>query len=155
LIANKENRFMSSRNRITRRAAFTIMEVLVVIVIIGILAAAVAPRVFSRVGKSKQAVAKSNVETLANGVRTFMLDHGSLEPGADISILWERPSNIAEDKFEPYVDNADALLDPWGNTYVLNVPGVFNKDFDVVSYGADGQPGGEGESADIINGKKD
>ena len=57
---------------------------------------------------------------------------------------WERPSDIAEDKYQPYVENSDALLDPWGNKYALIVPGSFNIDFDVVSYGSDAQPGGEG-----------
>lgn len=146
---------MKKTRRFAARSAFSIMEILVVIVIIGVLAAVIAPRIFGRVGQSKQAVAKSNVETLANLVRQFMLDHGSIEPGSDIMILWERPSNVAEDKFQPYVDNSDALLDPWGNKYVLVIPGQFNVDFDVVSYGLDGQPGGEDEAKDVVNGKKD
>lgn len=146
---------MKASNRIAARAGFTIMEVLVVIVIIGVLAAVIGPRLLGRVGQSKQAVAKSNVETLANSVRQFMLDHGSIPSGSDIMILWERPSDIAEDKYQPYVENADALLDPWGNKYALIVPGSFNIDFDVVSYGSDAQPGGEGEAKDVINGKKD
>ncbi|MFZ4573169.1 MAG: type II secretion system major pseudopilin GspG [Phycisphaerales bacterium] len=146
---------MKRSGRLAARSAFSIMEILVVIVIIGVLAAVIAPRIFGRVGQSKQAVARTNVETLASSIRTFTLDHGAIEPGADIMILWERPSNVAEDKYQPYVDNADALLDPWGNKYVLLIPGQFNVDFDVVSYGIDGQPGGEGEAKDVVNGKKD
>lgn len=146
---------MKKTQKLAARSAFTIMEVLVVIVIIGVLAAIIGPRLLGRVGQSKQAVAKSNVETLASSVKQFMLDHGSIAAGSDIMMLWERPSDIAEDKYQPYVENADALLDPWGNKYVLVVPGNFNIDFDVVSYGSDGQPGGEGEAKDVINGKKD
>jgi general secretion pathway protein G len=131
------------------------MEVLVIIVIIGVLAAIVAPRLLGRVGQSKQAVARANVDQLANSVSQFILDHGAIEPGSDINILWERPSDIDEAKYEPYVQNADALIDPWGNKYALRVPGEFNRDFDVVSFGLDGQPGGEGEAKDVINGKKD
>jgi general secretion pathway protein G len=54
----------------------------------------------------------------------------------------------------PYLNSADDLLDPWGNEYVLVVPGEVNFDFDIVSYGSDGQPGGEGEAGDIINGQR-
>ena len=63
----------------------------------------------------------------------------------------ERPSNVDETKWKgPYVQNAENLLDPWGKKYDLKVPGTKNIDFDIVSYGADGQPGGEGENADVV-----
>ena len=132
------------------RRAFTIIEVIVIVVILGVIAALIAPRLFSRVGQSKQAVANANAASLANSMKTFMIDHGKPEAGASISILWERPANIAEDKWEPYVDNADALKDPWDRPFLLVIPGTKNVDFDIVSYGADGQPGGTGEDADVI-----
>ncbi len=138
------------------RRAFTIVEILVVVVIIAVLASVIAPRLFSRVGQSKQAVAKANAEILATSVRQYMTDGGQLESGGDLRILIERPSSMSEDQWKgPYLNNADELKDPWGNDYVLIVPGQFNFDFDVVSYGADGQSGGEGENKDIVNGKKD
>lgn len=132
------------------RRGFTIIEVIVVVVIIGVLAAIIAPRLFSRVGQSKQAAASANAASLASAMRLFLSDHGKPEAGASISILWERPANIAEDKWEPYIDNADALKDPWDRPYLLVIPGTKNVDFDIVSYGADGQPGGAGEDADVI-----
>lgn len=132
------------------RRGFTIIEVIVIVVILGVIAAVIAPRLLSRVGQSKQSVAAANASSLANQVRLFMADHGKPDAGATINILWERPSNVAEDKWEPYVESADALKDPWEHPYVLMIPGTKNVDFDVISYGADGQPGGTGEDADII-----
>lgn len=133
-----------------RRRAFTIIEVIVIVVILGIIATVIAPRLMGRIGQSKAAVAASSAATLASGVRGYMIDHGKPEAGATIDILWERPSNVAADQWEPYVESADALIDPWGNPFVLRLPGEKNFDFDVVSYGSDGQPGGTGEAADII-----
>ncbi len=139
------------KNRASRRGTgFTIIEVIVIVVIIGVIAAVVAPRLIGRIGQSKQAIAKSNANNLASQINLFRADHGALEDGATIDVLFERPSNVAEDKYEPYVQSADALLDPWGRKFVLRIPGVKNRDFDVVSYGADGEEGGEGENADVV-----
>jgi general secretion pathway protein G len=61
------------------------------------------------------------------------------------------PSDQGGGRSGPYLQKADDLIDPWGNPYVMRVPGQTNYDFDIVSYGADGQPGGEGDDADITN----
>ena len=132
------------------RRGFTIIEVIVIVVILGVIAALIAPRLFSRVGQSKQAVANANAASLANAMRLFLADHGKPEAGASISILWERPANIAEDKWDPYVENADALKDPWDRAFLLVIPGTKNADFDIVSYGFDGQPESADKNADII-----
>ncbi len=137
------------------RRAFTIIEVIVIVVILGVLAAVIAPRFLSRIGQSRTSVAKSNAAALSSAMKSYMLDCGTPESGAAIDVLWERPGNIEEGEWKgPYVDNQEALLDPWGRQFLLRVPGEFNVDFDIVSYGADGQPGGEDENADIISGKK-
>ncbi len=138
------------RTRRRPRHGFTIIEVIVIVVIIGVLAAVIAPRLFSRVGQSRQSVARSNAATLANAVRLYFNDHGKPEAGATLSILWEKPPAVTEGAWEPYVESPEALIDPWGNPYILVIPGQKNFDFDIVSYGKDGQPGGEGEDADII-----
>jgi general secretion pathway protein G len=144
-----------NRNRMNARRGFTIIEVIVIVVILGIIAAVIAPRLLSRVGQSKQSVAAANGASLLTSLRLYAADCGSPEDGAGIDILFEKPSNVAEGKWKgPYVNSKDDLLDPWGNKYVLIVPGQHNVDFDVVSYGLDGQPGGEGENSDIIAGKK-
>ncbi len=132
-----------------KRRGFTIIEVIVIVVILGVIAAVIAPRLISRIGQSKQSVAKNNASSLASQVRLFEADHRRVQAGDSIGLLWERPGDVAEAGWEPYVDSPDALVDPWGNSFVLVIPGEKNYDFDVVSYGKDGQPGGEGEDADI------
>ncbi|XVJ58584.1 MAG: type II secretion system major pseudopilin GspG [Tepidisphaera sp.] len=131
--------------------AFTIIEVIVIIVIIGVIAAVVAPRLISRIGQSKTAMAKSNAAALASAMNTYMADCGTPPQGSTIEILMDRPSDVTEDKWKgPYVQNRDMLLDPWGKKFELRVPGEKNVDFDIVSFGLDGQPGGEGENADTV-----
>ncbi|HLO41043.1 MAG TPA: type II secretion system major pseudopilin GspG [Phycisphaerales bacterium] len=140
--------------RTPRRAGgFTIIEVIVIVVILGVIAAVIAPRLLGRIGQSKQSVAKANASSLANQVRGFAADFSMPESGASINVLWEKPSNISDTDWAgkgPYVENPQQLVDPWGNQYILRIPGEKNVDFDIVSYGADGQPGGEGENADIV-----
>ncbi|MBK9189732.1 MAG: type II secretion system major pseudopilin GspG [Phycisphaerales bacterium] len=134
---------------------FTIIEALVIVIILGVLAAVVGPRLLSRIGQSKQAVAQSNAAALSSAMKLFSADHGLPEAGSPITILYERPSYVEESAWNgPYVDSMDALKDPWGNLFVLVIPGQHNVDFDIMSYGADGVSGGEGDNADIIAGKR-
>jgi general secretion pathway protein G len=140
--------------RATRRG-FTIIEVIVIIVILGVLAAAVAPKLLSRIGQSKTAMAKSNAAVLATAMNSYIVDCGTPGSDATIAILWERPSGVDEGAWKgPYVENADALKDPWGKEWILKIPGEFNATFDITSLGADGQPGGTDENQDITNGKR-
>lgn len=133
------------------RRAFTIIEVLVIIVIIGVIAAVVAPRLINRIGSAKQSVASNNAAALATAMKTYQLDCGLPEAGSPITILWERPSGVAEGTWKgPYIDNQSQLKDPWGNLFLLVIPGKVNADFDIMSYGADAQPGGTDENADVI-----
>lgn len=127
------------------RRAFTLLEVVVVITIIAILAALVAPRMLGWVGKSKTKAAKTETVAIAQQVKLYMLDHGmsQLPDGFDLMTLMEGT--------DPAFDKAEDLIDPWDNPYIVRVPGDVNVDFDIVSYGADGQPGGDGENADITN----
>lgn len=131
------------------RSAFTIIEVLVIIVIIGVIAAVVAPRLISRIGQAKTTVAANNAASLATAMKMYQVDCGLPESGASLSILLEKPSN-ADGWKGPYISNADELKDPWGNAFQLVIPGVKNQsDFDILSLGADGQPGGTGDNEDI------
>ncbi|MGD9689251.1 MAG: type II secretion system major pseudopilin GspG [Phycisphaerales bacterium] len=131
--------------------AFTIVEIIVVVVIIGVLATLIVPRLFSRVGQAKTAVAKTNAAGLASQVKILMSDVGGVRSGWSMRALIERPGDVDAAAWKgPYVDNEDALKDPWGREFMLVVPGQRNIDFDIVSYGADGVQGGEGDDADVV-----
>lgn len=126
---------------------FTLLELLVVMVIIGLLAAYVGPRYFAQLGKSEQGAAKAQIEALAKALDTYRLDTGSY-PSTDVGLhaLTEKPGGEAKWR-GPYLEK-DVPLDPWGRAYIYRNPGV-KGDFDISSYGKDGQIGGEGDNADV------
>ncbi len=133
----------------SRRLApgFTLLELLVVIVIIGLLAAYVGPRYFSTIGKASGGVAKQQIESFGKALDTYRLDTGhypTTEQG--LAALLTKPNDEAK-WAGPYLSKA-VPLDPWSKPYVYRAPGT-NGDFDLLSYGKDGQPGGEGENADV------
>jgi len=136
------------------RGGFTLIEILVVIAVISILAALVAPNVFRHVGTAKDAAARSQIEMLSAALDAYRLDNGrypTTEQG--LEALWTQPEiePAPRNWRGPYLRKA-VPLDPWDNPYVYVSPGAVNVNgFDLVSYGADGQPGGDGEDADIAN----
>lgn len=126
---------------------FTLLELLVVIVIIGLLAAYVGPRYFAQLGKSERGTAKAQIEGLAKALDTYRLDTGrypSTEQG--LGALVVRPQDEAKWS-GPYLQKA-VPADPWGRPYVYRSPGQ-SDDFDLSSMGKDGLPGGEGDAADV------
>jgi general secretion pathway protein G len=126
---------------------FTLLELLVVIVIVGLLAGYVAPRYFSQVGKSEVQVAKAQIESLEKALDQFRLDmrrYPSAEEG--LEALVAKPASAATWS-GPYLKKA-VPADPWGHAYVYRTPGQ-KGEFDLFSYGRDGKPGGAGEDADI------
>lgn len=128
---------------------FTLLELLVVMVIIGLLAAYVAPRYFSQVGRSEVRSAQAQVASLRSALDTYRLDMGgypSTEQG--LAALTTRPANAPRWN-GPYLQKA-APLDPWGKPYQYRSPGEHGE-FDLLSFGKDGQPGGSGEAADITS----
>jgi len=128
---------------------FTLIELLVVVVIIGLLAGFVAPRYFSQVGKLEVGVAKAQIDALEKALDTYRLDTGHY-PSTELGLaaLMQKPA--AEPKWSgPYL-RKEVPLDPWGKPYVYKMPGE-KSDFDLLSYGKDGQPGGTGENADLTN----
>jgi general secretion pathway protein G len=131
------------------RRGFTLLELLVVMVIIGLLVGYVGPRYFSQLGKSEVKAARAQIDGLAKALDQFRLDNGrypSTEQG--LASLVERPAN--EPKWSgPYLTKA-VPLDPWGTPYVFTIPGEHGE-YDLLSYGKDGKPGGEGEAADVTN----
>lgn len=130
-------------------AGFTLLELLVVVTIIGLLAAYVGPKYFSQLGKSEQGVAKAQVEAFARALDTYRLDVGQYPTTEEgLNALLTRPNNVAKWN-GPYLQKA-VPPDPWGRPYLYRAPGV-GGDFDIVSYGKDGQPGGTGDAADVTN----
>ena len=128
---------------------FTLIELLVVVVIIGLLAGFVAPRYFSQVGKSEVSVAKAQIDALEKALDTYRLDTGHY-PSSELGLVALVQKPPSEPKWSgPYL-RKDVPLDPWGRPYVYKVPGE-KGDFDLLSYGKDGQPGGTGENADLTN----
>jgi general secretion pathway protein G len=133
--------------KIFRFNGFTLLELLVVIVIIGLLTAVVGPRFFSQIGKSEQGTAHAQIDAFAKALDAYRLDTGrypTTESG--LRMLVNKPTE--EPKWNgPYLQK-NVPNDPWGRPYIYRAPGS-QGDFDLLSYGKDGQPGGEQESSDI------
>lgn len=129
-------------------AGFTLLELLVVIVIIGLLAAYVGPKYFSQLGKSEVTIAKAQIEAFEKSLDTFRLDVGrypTTEEG--MNALMVAPPALAAKWNGPYLKKG-IPQDPWGHPYIYRAPGA-KAEYEIVSTGKDGQPGGTGENADI------
>jgi len=137
------------RSRAGLAGGFTLLELLVVMVIIGLLAGFVAPRYFAQVGRSHAKVARAQIDALDKALDQFSLDCGrypTTEEG--LQVLVAQPSGEANWS-GPYLKKG-VPADPWGRPYVYQQPGTHG-DFDLMSYGKDGRPGGTGEAADLTN----
>ena len=138
--------------RTKNRSGFTLIEVLVVVFILGILAALVAPKMLGRTDDAKIAETKLQIKNLETAIKLYKLDNG-IFPTTDqgLEALEKKPS--AEPipkkyKEDGYLEKTSIPKDSWGNPYIYVTPGTHG-DFDIISYGADGKPGGEGKDADI------
>lgn len=139
---------------VRRDDGFTLIEVLAVIIIIGILAAAVAPTVFQRVGQARQIAAANQIAVFKTALENYRLDVGTY-PSTDqgLAALVQRPTGFPEPTGwnGPYL-NGQVPLDPWGRRYYYVYPGVRNRGgYDLYTLGSDGVEGGEGERADIVS----
>jgi general secretion pathway protein G len=128
---------------------FTLLELLVVMVIIGLLAGIVAPQYFAQIGKSNAKVARAQIESFGQALDQYRLDVGQY-PTTEQGLLALRtaPQQVARWQ-GPYLKR-DIPDDPWGRAYVYKRPGQHGE-YDLVSLGADGQPGGDGEAADVVS----
>ena len=131
------------------RRGFTLLELLVVMVIIGLLAAYVGPKYFSQVGKSEVKTARAQIVGFEKALQQYRLDVGSLPTTQQgLQALMAKPDNVA--KWDgPYLEKA-LPADPWGHPYVYVAPGE-HSEFDISSTGRDGRPGGDGLDADVTN----
>lgn len=135
--------------RISGTRGFTLLELLVVMVIIGLLAGYVGPKYFAQIGKSETKAARAQIDALGKALDQFRLDTGhypTTEEG--LQVLVAHPAS--EPKWDgPYLTKG-VPPDPWGNPYIFKIPGD-HSEYDLFSYGKDGQPGGEGDAADVTN----
>jgi general secretion pathway protein G len=134
---------------------FTLIELMVVVIILGILAGLIIPKIMGRPEEARRLKAKMQIQQLEQALKLYYLDNSTYpttEQG--LKALVEKPT------IEPvprrwredgYLEKGKIPVDPWGNSYVYISPGVHSKDFDLESYGADGEDGGEGKYADIEN----
>jgi general secretion pathway protein G len=137
--------------RAPKAAGFTLLEMLVVLVIIGLLAGLVGPRLFSKVDQSKVTTAQTQVKLLRGAIENIRLDVGRYPTAEEgLSLLSKAPADaaLAGRWRGPYLDDA-VPLDPWGNAYQYSVPGANGQGFALYSLGSDGKRGGEGDAKDI------
>lgn len=134
-----------------RLAGFTLLEMLVVLVIVGLLVSMVGPRLFTKVDSAKVQTSAAQIKLLRGAIETMRLDinvYPTVEQG--LRLLTEEPADPAlKQKWKgPYLEGA-VPLDPWGNPYQYHPPESSNQAFALYSFGADGKPGGTGMNADI------
>lgn len=140
----------SWRVRRAAEAGFTLIEMLVVITIIGLIMALVAPRVLNYLGESKVKAARIQIASLGSALDLFFLDEGRYPTtGEGLAALVER--NGSETAWNgPYLKGTIVPADPWGHPYVYRAPGEHGP-YDITSYGSDGQEGGTGTASDITS----
>jgi len=137
------------RPRRLDQAGFTLIELLIVVIILGVLAGLVGPRLFGRVGQSRQAAARVQIELLGAALDQFKLDVGRYPTSQEgLQALQQSPGN-APGWEGPYLKK-DVPRDPWGNAYQYKSPGDHGE-YDVISFGSDGSAGGDGEAADVAS----
>jgi general secretion pathway protein G len=141
--------------RIDRQQGFTLLEILIVITILGILASLVAVRLMDRPAEARAMKAQLDIKTLENALKLFKLDNG-FYPSTDqgLRALIEKPTigrNPIRWREGGYLEKGAVPQDPWVRDYLYMSPGVHNTDFDLWSYGGDGEEGGEAEDRDIVN----
>tara|TARA_B100000315_G_C14535393_1_gene568210 strand:- start:845 stop:1309 length:465 start_codon:yes stop_codon:yes gene_type:complete len=138
------------KQRAKKVSGFTLIELLIVMVIIGLLAAFIAPKLIGRVGESKQTAAKAQIELFSTAIDVYKLDTGKY-PTQDsgLSALTAKPDSVKNWK-GPYLKKEKVPKDPWSVDYVYKHPGEHG-DYDIISYGADENEGGTGENKDIVS----
>jgi len=129
-----------------RQRGFTLLEIVIVFVLIGALLAFVVPKIYTQMGQAKSREAKIRIQSLVGDIELYKLEVGKYPD--NLQALVTQPAGV--DKWNGPYAKPDDLKDAWGNGYLYTVPGT-NRPYDLVSLGADGKEGGEGENRDVTN----
>ncbi len=145
--------FSRTSNPIARTRGFTLIEIMVVVIIIGLLAAVIVPSVVGKVGEARVAKARQDIQAMSTSLTMYRLDNFKY-PTTDqgLKALIQQPADptIRNWRKGGYIQDG-SLKDPWGNDYQYVYPGTHGREYDLYSYGADGQEGGTDEDADVGN----
>jgi general secretion pathway protein G len=147
----KVNRHCAARSRVHERG-FTLIEIMVVVIIIGLLAAVIVPQVMNRVDEARMTKAKSDLQSLETALTMYRLDNSkypTTDQGLQALVVQPTDPSIRHWRVGGYLQRVSK--DPWGAEYQYVYPGTHGKEYDLYTLGADGQPGGEGVNADIGN----
>lgn len=140
------------KREITNQTGFTLIELMVVVIILGILAGLVVPRIMERPGEAKQTKARIQIESLETALKMYKLDNGrypDTEQGMEALVQMPETGVVpAKWRDGGYLEKGRLPRDPWGYAFVYLSPSAHG-DYDIISYGADGVPGGSGEDRDI------
>ncbi|MBN2139103.1 MAG: type II secretion system major pseudopilin GspG [Sedimentisphaerales bacterium] len=140
---------MKTKNKKRRSAnhAFTLIELMIVVVILGLLATVIMPRILNRPEQARRMKAKVDIRSIESALALFKTDTGRFPTTSEGLQALVADPGIKGYNADGYLDKAP--LDPWGNAFVYVSPGLHGKDYDLESYGKDGEDGGEGDDADI------
>ena len=145
---------IGTRHVVSGRDGFTLLELVIVVAILSLLAAIIAPKMMGRADDAKIADAKVQIRNLETALKLYKLDNGAYpDTEQGLEALIEKPAtgNVPNKYREGgYLEQKKVPLDPWGNPYIYVSPGIHG-DFDILSYGSDGKDGGTGKDADITN----
>lgn len=147
-------RFQSQHNRrrLTPHArGFTLVEIIIVVTIIALLAGTAILSLLGTLSSSKTKIAGTKAKAIATALKLYQIEGNLVDDGMDLTVLLLLPDE-GGGASGPYVENEEALIDPWKNPYEVRSPGEVNRgSFDIISFGSDGQPGGSGEAQDVTN----
>jgi general secretion pathway protein G len=135
-----------------RQSGFTLIEIMVVVVILAVLGALVVPNILGKVDTARITAAKTDIRSIGQALDLYRLDnfkYPTTEQG--LQALVKQPADPTITNYPPNGYLKTLPKDPWGNPYLYTSPGVDGREYDIVSYGRDGKPGGEGPDADITS----
>ena len=130
------------------RRGFTLIELMIVVVILGLLSTIIVPKIMNRPEQARRVKAQAEIQSIQSALKLFKADTGDYPTTSQgLQALVTNPGGLKNYSSEGYLDQVP--IDPWGNPYIYLSPGVQNKDYDLESYGKDGENGGTDEDADI------